>query len=300
MAKPPISSVPVLMYHHICPRDTAHSVSPEQFRDHLKGMRQRGVRVLSMDEFCRWREGRLELRQPSVLLTFDDAWLDNWVYALPILQEFQANAVFFVVTSWPGQGAARTELLGWQRWEPKSHKISMELAGTGRGDEVSMRWSEIQAARDTGLVSIGCHSHTHGSWWDGGGSWEEKLKALEEDLQSSRDTMRQNLGETTTHWCWPKGLFSNRALSLAAEYGFTSQFSTLRGSNGFGDTRLVRRIDVENRPASWLLKRVSVYSNPMVGGALGLSHQRLHEIRMSKRFASAFLGEFNFPLFRLI
>ncbi|WP_162525018.1 polysaccharide deacetylase family protein [Marinobacter sp. BW6] len=255
---------------------------------------------MSIDEFSCWREGKLDIRQPSVLLTFDDAWLDNWVYAFPILQEFQANAIFFVVTSWPGDGKVRDHLLQEEAWEPKSHTVSMELAGTGRGDEVSMRWSELIAARDTGLVGIGCHSNTHGRWWNEGSSWAENLVGLKNDLEASRRAMKDKIGVCPIHWCWPKGLFSNRAFELASEYGFTSQFSTLRGSNSAGRKKLVRRFGVENKPPTWLEKRISVYGDPLLGGALGLIHQQLQGGRMAKRFKFASPGEFEFPLFKLI
>jgi hypothetical protein len=36
----------------------------------------------------------------SIVITFDDGYLDNWVYAHPILQKYGMHAVVFVVTGW--------------------------------------------------------------------------------------------------------------------------------------------------------------------------------------------------------
>ncbi|MRT32352.1 hypothetical protein FGX01_00105, partial [Xylella fastidiosa subsp. multiplex] len=43
----------------------------------------------------------------SIVITFDDGYLDNWVYAHPILQKYHMHAVVFIVTSWTGDGPAR-------------------------------------------------------------------------------------------------------------------------------------------------------------------------------------------------
>lgn len=288
--------VPVLMYHHISPVSGPHTVSPEQFRNHLRLFAERNVRTLSLGEFDSWRAGKLDLNQPAVLLTFDDAWLDNWVYALPVLQQFKAKAVFFIVTSWPADLDPRWELQSSGAWKQPSHELSMQIAGTPDGDKVSMRWSELLAARDTGLVDLASHSHSHGRWWDRGLNWDEKLAFLEEDLTVNQREFQKKTGECCTHYCWPKGLFSNRMVELASNYGFSTQFSTLRGGNKRSAQKLVRRINMEDKPATWLDKRLMVYRNPVLGQTIGLVHQKLHSARMAKRFSSVPASEFQFPL----
>ena len=43
----------------------------------------------------------------SVVLTFDDGYLDNWVHAHPVLQRHGFTAICFLVSGWPGEGAPR-------------------------------------------------------------------------------------------------------------------------------------------------------------------------------------------------
>lgn len=288
--------VPVLMYHHISPENGPHTVSPVVFCDHLRFLAKHNIRTLSLAEFEAWRAGELNLSQRAVLLTFDDAWLDNWVHALPILQEFKAKAVFFVVTSWPGDLSPRWELHRSAEWKQPSHSVSMRLAGTPEGDNVSMRWSELLSARDTGLVDLATHSHQHGNWWEQGATWKDKLSLLKEDLAITREELEKRTGECSPSYCWPKGQFSNEMVRLARDYGFSTQFSTLRGGNSKGTSKLIRRINAENKPAAWLEKRLVTYSNPILGNALGLVHQKLHGARLAERFASAPVNEFRFPL----
>jgi len=292
--------VPVLMYHHISPLTGPHTVTPELFRDHLQMLSDKGIRTLSLDEFAEWRRGERSIHQPAVLLTFDDAWLDNWVYALPVLEEFSAQGVFFVVTSWPGGGAARVGLGNDPDWSPFSHTESMKLAGTTSGDSVSMRWSELLAARDTGLVSLASHSHGHGDWWKRGIGVKEMLDYFEMDLRLTKDILETQLGACPPHLCWPKGHFCSSMMKMAKNNGFVHQYSTLRGSNQKKATTQIRRINVENRSGEWLWRRLAIYRHQFTAAALGVVHQNLHYERMSNRYPDFPREEFVGPRFRLI
>lgn len=290
--------VPVLMYHHISPLAGPHTVTPDLFRDHLQMLSDRGIRTLSLDEFASWRCGELSLQQPSVLLTFDDAWLDNWVFALPVLQEFQAKAAFFVVTSWPGDGEARLDLQENNAWQPPSHARAMQLGGTADGDRVSMRWSELLAAADTRLISLASHSHGHGDWWRQQAG--DVLEGFEADLEQTRRVMQEKTGTCPPHFCWPKGHFSYSMIGMAKRYGFVNQYSTLRGSNQPRAARLVRRINVENRSAEWLRRHLEIYRNALIASVLGIVHQNLQYERLRKRYPYIPHSEFTGPRFALL
>lgn len=273
-------SIPVLMYHHVSPTAGAHTVSPECFRSHLQWFSDTGVRTLSATEFQQWREGSLRIQQPSVLITFDDGWLDNWAYALPLLKEFNAKATMFVVTSWPGDGPKRSN--PFESAPPPPHAEAMLLLDDSTRDRVVMRWEELLAARETGLVELASHSHGHGDWWKKGKSWHEVMEGLTCDLKTSREVLETRLGNPIHSFCWPKGQFSLEAVKIAESVGFAAQFSTLRGSNGATPGRLIRRIDAENRDTRWLASRYRLYANGVTGGMLGLAHQFLHRFRMQR------------------
>ena len=292
--------VPVLMYHHVAPDSGQHTVTVDNFRSQLAFLKEHNIQALSLAEFNAWRKGQITLRGPAVLLTFDDAWLDNWVWAIPILQEFEMPAVFFVITSWPGEGEPRWEIRnGGNGWHAPSHESCMELGGTIGGDSVSMRWSELLAAKDSGLIDIASHSHTHGDWWHLKGGWQTMLSAASADLKISLDTLEQKTGSRPTCLCWPKGLFSPGLSDIARIQGFDSQFTTLRGGAGSG-AEMIQRINVEDRPASWLEHRLRVYSNIVSASLLALIHQNLHRMRMRKRFPDLPKREFSFPILRLL
>lgn len=76
-------SVPVLMYHHVRPEAGMIACTPENFEDQLRWLQKQGYRSLTLAEFNEHLNGKDVGK--AVLITFDDGYLDNWVYAYPLL-----------------------------------------------------------------------------------------------------------------------------------------------------------------------------------------------------------------------
>lgn len=89
----------ILMYHRVAaPRcdPWGLSVTPEQFRDQLRALRESRA-ILSLDDLVAGLEaGSLPPR--ATALTFDDGYADNVLVAKPMLEELQIKATFFVAT----------------------------------------------------------------------------------------------------------------------------------------------------------------------------------------------------------
>ena len=84
----------VLIYHRIVSKDSAYlSKGPvvqhevKHFEREIKYLR-RNYNLVSIDELIyRMKEG-LEAGKPSVSITFDDGYLDNYLLAYPILKKY--------------------------------------------------------------------------------------------------------------------------------------------------------------------------------------------------------------------
>jgi peptidoglycan/xylan/chitin deacetylase (PgdA/CDA1 family) len=252
------------MYHHVSAHGGQHCISPARLREQLGWLRREGYSILTGREFEAFAGGHWQPDRRSVVLTFDDGWLDNWCEALPILEEFSAPAIFFVVTSWPGAGDARHDLRG-SNWKAPDHGEAMQLSAGDRRDEAVMRWSELLAARNTGLVELHSHSHAHGSWWQSAES--DVLAHAQDDIRRSIEELRTRTGIAPTQFCWPRGEFTMDLRAMALRLGFAIQHSTLRGINeaGLARQRVVRRIHVEDRGLDWFSARVRLYSRPKSG-----------------------------------
>jgi len=180
-------AVPALMYHHVCPHPGLVTVSPKTFEEHMAYLARKKYRALAADEFLEFLQGKRALDGRNVLITFDDGYLDNYVYAYPILQRYGLKATIFTITGLMGEGATRT-YLGAARQLPATpdHRACKAAVVQGRADDVMLRWSEIEAMEASGAVEVHSHSHAHVRWDQLHADKSQRLAAVEADLAASR------------------------------------------------------------------------------------------------------------------
>ena len=257
-------TVPVLMYHHVSPVDGMINVSPHNFEEQLQWLKRRGYRSLTSDEFADHLNGR-PVPAKSVLITFDDGYLDNWVYAYPLLKRYGYTAIVFLVTSWINGGPLRQCLGQGELPETPSHRECEDRIAQGRSDDVILRWSEIKAMRDDGVIEFHSHTHTH-TRWDLSHP-EEKNTRMEQELALSRATLQENLGSVSEHFCWPQGYFDADYTRLAKEAGFRYLYTTKAfGQNRAGtDPAHIYRFAVRNTSGNSVGRRIQVAAHPLIG-----------------------------------
>lgn len=106
-----MSKLYISMYHYT--RDLVHSRYPEikgldyvLFRQQIEFLKN-NFDIVTMEQVIDAVEGKAELPEKAVLLTFDDGYVDNYTYALPILEEYRVQGSFFI----PGKTFAEHRLL---------------------------------------------------------------------------------------------------------------------------------------------------------------------------------------------
>lgn len=96
-----LSRTMILLYHRIIsqPNDPQKlCVSPENFDMHL-GIIRRHFHPISLQQLCKNLRNR-RIANRSVVITFDDGYADNLVYAKPILEKYHVPATVFAVSDW--------------------------------------------------------------------------------------------------------------------------------------------------------------------------------------------------------
>ena len=99
LAKP---SAVMLMYHSVVenPQLTENSIGTSKssavFEAHIRMLVQRFTPV-SLDQVVEFAGGGKELPPRSVAVTFDDGFLDNLEFALPILNRYSVPATFYIM-----------------------------------------------------------------------------------------------------------------------------------------------------------------------------------------------------------
>ena len=59
------------------------TVTPEVFEKQMEHLYKSGYKTLTLDELLSYINGDLIPEQKAVVVTFDDGWLDNYIYAFP-------------------------------------------------------------------------------------------------------------------------------------------------------------------------------------------------------------------------
>ncbi len=263
--------LPVLMYHHISPKPGLVTCSPENFRAHMQWLAENGWKTLSTDEFAQALASG-EVPKKSVLVTFDDGYLDNWVYAHPVLEEFGQRATLFLITGWIGEGEVRPHAGQPGVPEVPTHGQAMAAAAEGKLDDAFLRWSEVETMRAAGTFDFHSHTHTHTRWDRQIADPAERDRALADDLAASRATLAARLGSATPHLCWPQGYYDAAYQRVARAAGFTHLYTTEPGvARRDVDPARIPRLVIKDKPAKWFGGRMGIYGRPLLSALyLGL------------------------------
>lgn len=249
-----LRSIPVCMFHHV--NENAGdfiTVSVDRFESMMGMLHEEGYSTLTSDAFRLAMLGMEKAPTKPVLLTFDDAWLDVFVHAFPILKHYGHKFTVFVVSD---RTALATRSL--REVLPGTFPLHSEAAGlldSPRIAEVVCGWQDLQVMLESGLCSVENHTASHGRDPDVRG-----------DMERGRQAIREALGVPANQLCWPRGKYDARLLALAKELGMDMTYLVRRGVNlPRLWTMKIKRFTVEDRSAQWFKHQLEIFSRPIYG-----------------------------------
>ncbi|MCE5223827.1 polysaccharide deacetylase family protein [bacterium] len=89
----------VLNYHDIQPKGGTYAKSKEAFELDMQYIQKNGFNPVSPTVFLNFLEGKAELPNKPVLITFDDGLKGVYQYAYPILKAYGYQAMLFIIVS---------------------------------------------------------------------------------------------------------------------------------------------------------------------------------------------------------
>ena len=246
--------VPVLMYHHVNPhKGDMVTITPEVFEGQMKYLREAGYKTLKIEELVSYIRGESALNQKAVAVTFDDGWLDNYIYAFPILKKYGINAAIFIITDSIERASLRNE-----ENSPSSvpdHKESKMLIEKKEDYRVALNWRLIREMGDSGLVEFYSHTKSHRKCND------LSENELLEEIEKSKKIIEEKMGRPCPYLCWPYGKYNDAALNIAANTGYKAIFTTGHGVVETGsDPLAIKRIVVKDSVA-WFKNKMVIYTN---------------------------------------
>lgn len=148
---PDVVQVPILMYHHIgvSPSGSRYYVTPENFEAQLKLLRDWDYTTISASMLVQAITQGALLPPRPILITFDDANLDNYSNAFPIMQKYGFTGVLYVPYSYIGVpnylSVSQVQEMVAAGWEVGSHTMSHPSNFLAL-EPAAMRW-EIVGSR---------------------------------------------------------------------------------------------------------------------------------------------------------
>ncbi len=201
--------IPILMYHQVDAAPPRGSplrglvVSPQTFYWHLLALKLLGYRGLSMSALEPYLRGERSGR--VVGITFDDGFENNLTRALPLLQRFGFSSTCYVVANRVGQ---------YNQWDAPHGVAQVPLMN----EQQLKQW--VAAGQE-----VGSHSLTHA-----------KLPTLTDEQQwreiaQSKETLEALVPQTggVRHFCYPYGALNQVSLRAAANAGYATATTTVRG-----------------------------------------------------------------------
>jgi peptidoglycan/xylan/chitin deacetylase (PgdA/CDA1 family) len=215
--------LPILMYHRVArsgsPLLERFRVSPEQFEEQLRFLRNAGFRSATLAEWGEAMRHRRPLPGRRIMLTFDDGYQDFADHAWPLLQRYGFRAVVFLVTD---------EVGGENRWDAAFGETAPLLG-----------WTEIRRLQAEG-AEFGSHTATHPQLCSL--SAEEVVR----EAARSRAVLRRQLGTDVTALAYPYGDQDPIVQHLVGACGYTYGLTTNWGPSDLADDPLaLPRLEVE-------------------------------------------------------
>jgi len=269
-------AIPVLMYHHVNPGGNFINVTPQRFESHMEYLSRHGFTTLDTAEFMDILNARKMPPEKPVVITFDDGWLDNWLFAFPVLKRYGFKAVIFVITGLvPEKGRRRKADEGTASALPP-HDQCKKIVEEGLAVDVMMSWEEIREMVSSGLVDIQSHTRTHRRYDKLYNDRAERMDIVKEELRISKETIEEKLCRQCHAICWPFGIYDESYVEAAQSEGYRMMFTTERGTNTqLTEPWRIRRITIGDIGPSTLGKKLFIHSREYLSKAyLNIFHKK--------------------------
>lgn len=202
--------LPVVMYHSIY-KDSKlqgkYVIDPQKFEDDLNMLKEKGYTTITVQDLIDYTESNKKLPEKPIMLTFDDGYYNNYLYAYPLLKKYKCKAIISPVVYY-------TEL-----YSNSSETLSPSYS--------HCTWKQLEEMQNSGYVEIQNHSynlHTQnerlGLQQKKGESNADYKSVVVKDLSEAQDKFKSNLNYTPTAFVYPFGVMSDTSEDILKDMSF--------------------------------------------------------------------------------
>lgn len=224
----PRYTVPILMYHSISYENGSFFVTPENLAKQMEYIKRKGYEVITLDELVRSIKDKRRLKRNKVVITLDDGYEDNFIYAYPVFKKFGFAAIVFLPTDYMGRKGF-------------------------------LNWGQIRVMSKN-KISFGGHTRTHLYLGD-----VSDVRVLWDEIAGSKKAIEQEMGAPADYFCYPVGGFNEKVKEIVRQSGYKGACTTNRGSDRFnGNIYELGRVKVTNsdmtKPLAFWIKLSGYYN----------------------------------------
>jgi peptidoglycan/xylan/chitin deacetylase (PgdA/CDA1 family) len=191
----------IMAYHRVNPwyKDDALTVSPENFERQIQYLLKRKFKPAAPDEYIS-NYSLSTIHYPLFLITFDDGYADNLLYALPVMKKYGIAPLIFLTVNYMG-----TENV-FQRYRDKEK-------------DRMLNWEEAREM-SAGGDFVGSHSLSHPHL--------PRISAenLRTEVEESKKIIEDKTGREVDYFCYPYGDFSEGVIEAVQRAGYRGAFVT--------------------------------------------------------------------------
>jgi peptidoglycan/xylan/chitin deacetylase (PgdA/CDA1 family) len=233
----------VLNYHNITKNGGTFSRSPEQFREDMEFIKINDFNPITPILFLSYLEGKGNLPEKPVLITFDDGLNGVYLNAYPILQEYGYSAIMFIIVSRIGQN------LDYLNWKQLSEMQSSRIFSIESHTYNSHFFVDNVSGRHAALISKLILP-------DGSIESEEQyVSRVTDDLQKSKSLIEDKLNKKVLFLAIPFGNGDPTITKISNNLGFKGTFNSGGGVNPLPFS-------------SWNVKRITIKSTDLLSDYL--------------------------------
>ena len=213
--------LPIIMYHSLIENSSDQNkfiIRPKTLEKDLKYLKENSYTPIFMSDLVAYVDHGTPLPENPIVLTFDDGYYNNYLYAYPLLREYDMKAVISVV----GKLTDKFSLLN------EDHALYSYLT-----------WDQINEMQSSGYVEIRNHSYNMHVYESGRRgvlqktyeSLDDYTMNLENDIGLLQGIITEKTGKTPTAFTYPFGFISNNSEEILKDMGFRATLSCAEGIN---------------------------------------------------------------------
>ena len=203
----PLDQPRILMYHSVeLGPGTGMNVPPAKFEQQLAFLKQRGYQTCTISELI---SNPGPCVRPTVALTFDDGFANNYEQVFPLLQKYQNKATIYLAP----------EIEGIRQLTP----------------------AHIREMADSGLVEFGAHTLTHLALLNA------HFHIAQSEIVKSKAAVEQLTGCPCQSFSYPFGRYTPEHVAIVKAAGFTSAVSVRKAIEPLSNLFEIPRIGIHGR-----------------------------------------------------